>query len=234
MCVWICYTCEGHISWECLHKFKLTFEVVLSVLKAHTLTICFKLNNVYECNVYKGTKPNHFGSLWLPLHFVNTMEVNGILKLFSFQLFVFKCFSYIFVCGVCVCVVCVCVCVCCVCVCVCVRVCAVCACVCVCVCVCVVLCVCVLTRNSYKWDWVNNTTCYVFISFFSIRHPFLSNACYRCEIEENQTWSDFYDVQTFRRECVKRDWHNVRSYIFFNVFKNSDENFRLSVQRPYL
>ncbi len=27
----------------------------------------------------------------------------------------------------------------------------------------------------------------------------------------------------------KRDWHNVRSYLFFNI---SDENFRLSVQRP--
>ncbi len=41
-------------------------------------------------------------------------------------------------------------------------------------------------------------------------------ACYGCENAENQTWSEFF--MTDRGVC-KREWHNVRSYLFFNVQK---------------
>ncbi len=47
------------------------------------------------------------------------------------------------------------------------------------------------------------------------------NACYGCENAENRTWSGFFFfLYGHVSEAVcKRDWHNVRSYLFFNVQK---------------
>ncbi len=56
-----------------------------------------------------------------------------------------------------------------------------------------------------------------FFSFFVIPILYYQNACYGCEKAENQTWSNFF----FTDESFggKRDFHNVRSYLFFNVWK---------------
>ncbi len=46
------------------------------------------------------------------------------------------------------------------------------------------------------------------------------NACYGCENAENRTWSEFFLWRTKVSEAVcKCDWHNVRSNLFFNVWK---------------
>ncbi len=58
--------------------------------------------------------------------------------------------------------------------------------------------------------------------FFFFRIVILSyqNAWYGCEIAENRTWSQlFYDGRKFREAVCKRDWHNVRLYLFFYVRK---------------
>ncbi len=48
---------------------------------------------------------------------------------------------------------------------------------------------------------------------------------------ENLTQSNIFLRQTKVSEAVcKRDWHNVRSYLFFNVRKFLNENFGLSVK----
>ncbi len=59
-----------------------------------------------------------------------------------------------------------------------------------------------------------------FAVFFFFVFVMLSsqNACYGCENAENRTWSTLFLCRTKVSEAVcKRDWHNVRSYLFFNV-----------------
>ncbi len=48
---------------------------------------------------------------------------------------------------------------------------------------------------------------------------------------ENLTQSNIFLRRTKVSEAVcKRDWHNVRSYLFFNVQNFLNENFGLSVK----
>ncbi len=62
----------------------------------------------------------------------------------------------------------------------------------------------------------------IFICVFSYVILSYQNACYGCENTENWTWSDIFLFLWWTKvsEAVcKRDWHNVRSYLFFNMHK---------------
>ncbi len=62
--------------------------------------------------------------------------------------------------------------------------------------------------------WVWSFLMYFFI-FVILSHQ---NACYGCENAENRNWSKFFLWRMKVMEALcKRDWHNVRLYLFFNV-----------------
>ncbi len=81
--------------------------------------------------------------------------------------------------------------------------------------------------------WVRNFGMRFSIFFIFLIHSY-QNACNGCENAENRTWSElFLTDESFRGS--KRDWHNVRSYLFFNVRKcrtQCAETF--SVQWPWI
>ncbi len=64
------------------------------------------------------------------------------------------------------------------------------------------------------------------------------NACHRCEKRKKSNPIRIFLWRTKISEAVcKRDWHNVRSYLFFNVWKfwtkNSDKNYKHKDKRQY-
>ncbi len=61
---------------------------------------------------------------------------------------------------------------------------------------------------------------HTFLNFFVFLILSYQNAWNRCENAENRTWSNLFFWWTKVSEAVcKRDWHNMRSYLFFNVRK---------------
>ncbi len=83
------------------------------------------------------------------------------------------------------------------------------------------------TKNSTAWGavkaiahWVRNFRMHFSVFFFVFLILSYQNAWNRCENAENRTWSNFFFWWTKVSEAVcKRDWHNMRSYLFFNVRK---------------
>ncbi len=64
-----------------------------------------------------------------------------------------------------------------------------------------------------------------FFCFFVILS--YQDACYGCENAENQTWYEFYMTDKVLEAMGKCDWHNMRSYLFFNVRK-----FQMKLSNP--
>ncbi len=80
-----------------------------------------------------------------------------------------------------------------------------------------------LHTESEIWNFV----------FFRIRHPSLSKYLSRMRKrrKSNLVRIFLWRMKVLEAVC-KRDWHNVRLYLFFNVQKHLDENCVLSVQWP--
>ncbi len=51
------------------------------------------------------------------------------------------------------------------------------------------------------------------------------------KIEPDLIFFNFFMMDESLEAACKRDWHDMRSYLFLNMRKILDENFRLSVQR---
>ncbi len=70
--------------------------------------------------------------------------------------------------------------------------------------------------------------CFFVVVFFLFVILSYQNVCYKWENSENRTISDFFfcQVKVLKVVC-KRDWHNVRSYLFL-----MSEKFWLRVQWP--
>ncbi len=95
-------------------------------------------------------------------------------------------------------------------------------------------------RHSYRfgttWGWVNDDRIFIFgwtiplrsflryfrmhFLVFRIRHPFLSKFLLRMQKRRKLNLVRIFLLWLNVSEAVcKRDWHNMRSYLFFNVWK---------------
>ncbi len=72
-----------------------------------------------------------------------------------------------------------------------------------------------------KW-WQNSFHAHIFICVFVFCHPFLSK-CLLWMWKSNLVWI----FSVWKKAVCKHDWHNVRSYLFFNVVKILYRNFVL-------
>ncbi len=62
--------------------------------------------------------------------------------------------------------------------------------------------------------WQNSFHAHIFICVFVFCHPFLSK-CLLWMWKSNLVWI----FSVWKKAVCKHDWHNVRSYLFFNVWK---------------